>query len=53
MGKIKDNMAKMKCSECKRITTYTQRNKKKVKEKLSLKKYCKFCRKHTLHNESK
>ena len=53
MGKIKDNMAKMKCSECGRITTYTQRNKKKVKEKLSLKKHCPFCKKHTQHNEGK
>jgi large subunit ribosomal protein L33 len=53
MGKIKDNMAKMKCSECGRITYYTQRNKKKVKEKLSMKKHCKFCKKHTVHNEGK
>jgi large subunit ribosomal protein L33 len=53
MGKIKDNMAKMKCSECSRITAYTKRNKKKVKEKLSLMKHCSFCKKHTLHNESK
>ncbi len=53
MGKIKDNMAKMKCGECARITAYTKRNKKKVKEKLSLQKYCNFCRKHTPHNESK
>ena len=53
MGKIKDNMAKMKCSECARITAYTKRNKKKVKEKLSLMKHCSFCKKHTLHNESK
>lgn len=53
MGKIKDNMAKMKCLVCARITTYTKRNKKKVKEKLSLEKYCNFCRKHTTHNESK
>lgn len=53
MGQIKDNMAKMKCSECGRITYYTQRNKKKVKEKLELKKHCKFCKKHTTHTEGK
>ncbi|OGI21282.1 MAG: 50S ribosomal protein L33 [Candidatus Moranbacteria bacterium RIFCSPHIGHO2_01_FULL_55_24] len=53
MGKIKDTMAKMKCSECGRITHYTKRNKKKVKEKLSLSKYCNFCRKNTTHTESK
>ena len=43
----------MKCSECKRINYYTDRNKKKIKEKLTLKKYCKFCKKHTLHKEMK
>jgi large subunit ribosomal protein L33 len=53
MGKIKDNMAKLKCSSCGRITHYTKRNKKKVKEKLSLSKYCRFCKKNTTHTESK
>ena len=41
------------CSECKR-RNYTQtKNKKLHKEKLELKKYCKFCKKHTLHKETK
>ena len=53
MGTIKDNMAKLKCSACSRITHYTKRNKKKVKEKLSLSKYCRFCKKNTTHTESK
>ncbi|HPX93970.1 MAG TPA: 50S ribosomal protein L33 [Candidatus Moranbacteria bacterium] len=51
--KTKENLVKMKCSVCKRITYYTSRNKKKIKEKLELKKYCKFCKKHTLHKEAK
>ena len=51
--KTKENLVKMKCSECKRITYYTSRNKKKIKEKLELNKYCKFCKKHTLHKEMK
>jgi len=49
----RENIAKLKCSICKNITYYSKRNKKKVKEKLELKKYCKFCRKHTLHKEVK
>ncbi|MCX6766036.1 MAG: 50S ribosomal protein L33 [Candidatus Moranbacteria bacterium] len=49
----RENIAKLKCSQCKRITYHTTRNKKKVKEKLELKKYCRFCRKHTLHKETK
>jgi large subunit ribosomal protein L33 len=41
------------CSECKR-RNYTQtRNKKTKTDKLEIKKYCKFCRKHTLHKETK
>ncbi|PIV83675.1 MAG: 50S ribosomal protein L33, partial [Candidatus Moranbacteria bacterium CG17_big_fil_post_rev_8_21_14_2_50_44_12] len=32
---------------------HTCRNKKKIKEKLSLKKFCKTCRKHTPHKEVK
>jgi len=46
-----DNLVKLVCSECKNSNYHTFRNKKKVKEKLSLKKYCKFCKKHTDHNE--
>ncbi|MEO0233454.1 MAG: 50S ribosomal protein L33 [candidate division WOR-3 bacterium] len=43
----------MVCSECKRKNYMTTKNKKKQTEKLELKKYCKFCRKHTLHKEAK
>ena len=53
MGQIKDTMAKLKCVECKNITHNTSRNKKKVKEKLELSKYCKFCRVNTKHTENK
>jgi len=53
MGTIKETLVKLRCSECKKIVGNTRRNKKKVKEKLSLKKYCKVCRKHTLQTESK
>ncbi len=53
MGRIKDFMAKLKCSDCDRVNYYAQRNKKKVKEKLTMSKYCKWCKKHTDHIESK
>ncbi len=43
----------MVCSECKRKNYMTTKNKKKQTEKLELKKYCKFCKKHTLHKEIK
>ncbi len=41
------------CSECKRRNYNTTRNKKKQTEKLEIKKYCPFDRKHTLHKETK
>ncbi|HEY9161812.1 MAG TPA: 50S ribosomal protein L33 [Desulfomonilia bacterium] len=41
------------CSECKRRNYMTTRNKKKQQEKLQIKKFCPFCRTHSLHKESK
>jgi large subunit ribosomal protein L33 len=41
------------CSDCKRRNYTTTRNKKKSTDKLEVKKYCPFCRVHTLHKESK
>ncbi|HON55616.1 MAG TPA: 50S ribosomal protein L33 [bacterium] len=43
----------LECSECKNKNYSTTRNKQNTKEKLQLKKYCRFDRKHTLHKESK
>jgi len=43
----------MACTVCKR-RNYTQtRNKKLKTNKLEVKKFCKFCKKHTLHKETK
>jgi large subunit ribosomal protein L33 len=47
------NMMKLECTECKRINYYSSKNKQKIKERLQLNKYCKFCGKHTLHKETK
>ena len=41
------------CTECKRRNYTTTRNKKKNQNKIELKKYCPFDRKHTLHKETK
>jgi large subunit ribosomal protein L33 len=48
-----DNLVKMKCEVCRAVNYHSTRNKKKIKEKLEMKKYCRKCRKHTLHKESK
>ncbi len=41
------------CSQCKQRNYRTSKNKKTTTDKLELKKYCRFCRSHTLHKESK
>ena len=41
------------CTECKRRNYVTTKNKKNDPDRLEMKKYCKFCRKHTLHRETK
>ncbi len=41
------------CSECKQRNYDTMKNKKNDPDRLELNKYCRFCRKHTLHKETK
>ena len=41
------------CGECKRRNYTTTKNKKTTQDKLELKKYCPFCRHHTVHRETK
>ena len=41
------------CTECKRRNYDTKKNKKNDPDRLEMKKHCPFCRKHTLHKESK
>ncbi len=41
------------CTECKRKNYTTTKNKRKHQDRLEIRKYCKFCRKHTLHREIK
>jgi len=41
----------LQCTECKRRNYPATRNKKQQTTKLKFKKYCRFCRQHTLHKE--
>jgi large subunit ribosomal protein L33 len=41
------------CTECKRRNYTTTKNKRTTPDRLELKKYCRFERKHTLHREVK
>jgi len=41
------------CNECKNRNYNKYKNKKNTPERIELKKYCKFCKTHTLHKEIK
>jgi len=43
----------LSCTECKQRNYTTTKNKKNTPDKLEFKKYCRFCRKHTPHRETK
>jgi large subunit ribosomal protein L33 len=43
----------LECQECKRRNYSTKKNRRNSPEKLTLKKYCRFCRRHTDHKETK
>jgi large subunit ribosomal protein L33 len=49
---VRDNII-LQCPDCKRRNYHTTKNKKKTTERLELSKYCRFCRKHTPHKETK
>lgn len=41
------------CTECKQRNYVTTKNKRHNPERIELKKYCKFCKTHTVHKETK
>ena len=41
------------CTECKQRNYDTMKNKKNTPDRLEMNKYCRFCKKHTLHKETK
>jgi len=51
--KYKEKLIGFECTECHNINYYSTKNKKTIKEKLELKKYCANCKKHTPHKETK
>lgn len=48
-----ENLIKLECSVCKRVNYFSHKNKKTLKNRLELKKHCKWCKKHTMHKETK
>jgi large subunit ribosomal protein L33 len=43
----------MACNECKRRNYTSLKNKKNDPDRLEMKKYCKWCKKHTPHRETR
>ena len=41
------------CTECKQRNYDKYKNKNNTPDRLEMKKYCRFCKKHTLHRETK
>jgi len=41
----------LSCGGCTRRNYRSRRNRNNMREKLTLKKYCRWCRQHTLHKE--
>ena len=47
------NAVTLACTECKQRNYQTNKNKKNNPDRIEMKKYYKFCKKHTLHRETK
>jgi large subunit ribosomal protein L33 len=43
----------MACQECKRRNYITKKNRRNDPDRMELKKYCKWCRCHTAHRETR
>ena len=41
------------CTECKQRNYDKKKNKKNTPDRMEVKKYCRFCKKHTVHKETK
>ncbi|MEG1009226.1 MAG: 50S ribosomal protein L33 [Clostridia bacterium] len=41
------------CNECKQRNYETSKNKQKNPDRIEIEKFCKFCKKHTIHKETK
>ncbi|SMB84318.1 LSU ribosomal protein L33P [Desulfonispora thiosulfatigenes DSM 11270] len=41
------------CTECKRRNYSSTKNKKNKPDRMEFKKYCPFCKNHTIHKETK
>ncbi|MBI5654531.1 50S ribosomal protein L33 [Candidatus Uhrbacteria bacterium] len=48
-----DNMIKLECTACRRVNYHSKKNKKTLKTRLELKKFCRHCKQTQPHKETK
>ena len=53
MANKNQSLVNLACGDCKGRNYQTSKNKKNVKDRLRLKKFCPSCRKHTEHAETR
>ena len=53
MASDKRTQVTLECQECKRRNYITSKNKAEQRERIELKKYCRWCRSHTVHRETR
>ncbi|HHV78769.1 MAG TPA: 50S ribosomal protein L33 [Firmicutes bacterium] len=53
MASDKRPIITLACTECKRRNYTTRKNKKNDPNRIELKKYCSWCKTHTLHRETR
>ena len=53
MAKATRTKITLACTECKQRNYDTTKDKKEHPDRIETKKYCRFCKRHTLHKETK
>jgi len=48
-----DNLIKLECTVCHHVNYHSKKNKKILKTRLEMMKFCRWDKKHTLHKETK
>ncbi|MEK7621586.1 MAG: 50S ribosomal protein L33 [Patescibacteria group bacterium] len=48
-----DQLIRLVCKVCERTNYWSRKNRKLVERKIALQKHCRWCKKHTLHQEGK
>jgi large subunit ribosomal protein L33 len=48
-----DNLIKLECTKCGKTNYHSTKNKKTIKQRLELQKFCKTCKGRVAHKETK